>query len=238
MARRLPAATPARRRGLEEPAGPGPGDGRRGRRTGGPRASPARPRPARGGPLLRAWFAARSGDHERERQALEKLLERAPAGSRPWSGWPSSSCSPGGPSSAARLRARKAELDRAKIHYEILVTKPSAEAVRALRRDGAPGGGAGAVVRGPRPLVRGAGANARRAGGQRRPARGWNAPGAARAGPTLAGLLAELGPAPGPGRPIARAPRPRRPSPTTPRSPGSVSASTTARPPLGRSPRR
>src|SRR5260370_41586794 len=31
--------------------------------------------------------------------------------------------------SAARLRARKAELDRAKIHYEILVTKPSAEAV-------------------------------------------------------------------------------------------------------------
>ena len=36
----------------------------------------------------------------------------------------------GRPESAARLRARKAELDRAKIHYEMLVTKPSAEAVR------------------------------------------------------------------------------------------------------------
>src|SRR5262249_6632692 len=27
---------------------------------------------------VRAWFAARSGDQERERQALERLLERAP----------------------------------------------------------------------------------------------------------------------------------------------------------------
>ena len=36
----------------------------------------------------------------------------------------------GRPESAARLRARKAELDRAKIDYESLVTEPSAVAVQ------------------------------------------------------------------------------------------------------------
>ncbi len=79
---------------------------------------------------LRAWFAARSGDQERERQALEKLLERVPGKVQAVERLAELELLAGRPESATRLRARKAELDRAKIHYEMLVTKPSVEAVR------------------------------------------------------------------------------------------------------------
>jgi thioredoxin-like negative regulator of GroEL len=79
--------------------------------------------------VLRAWFAARSGNSENERQALEKLLERAPGQIEAVERLAELELLAGRPESAARLRARKAELDRAKIHYEMLVTKPSAEAV-------------------------------------------------------------------------------------------------------------
>jgi len=78
---------------------------------------------------LRAWFAARSGDQERERRALEKLVERAPGRVQAVERLAELELLAGRPESAARLRARKAELDRAKIHYEMIVTKPSAEAV-------------------------------------------------------------------------------------------------------------
>jgi enediyne biosynthesis protein E4 len=79
---------------------------------------------------LRAWYAARAGDPGRERQALEKLLARAPGQVGAVERLAELELLAGRPESAARLRARKAELDRAKMHYEILVTKPSVEAVR------------------------------------------------------------------------------------------------------------
>src|SRR5579883_2158370 len=78
---------------------------------------------------VRAWFAARSGDPERERQALEALLERAPGQVEAVVRLAELELRAGRPESATRLRARKVELDRAKIHYEMLVTQPSAEAV-------------------------------------------------------------------------------------------------------------
>jgi tetratricopeptide (TPR) repeat protein len=78
---------------------------------------------------LRAWFAAQSGDRERERQALETLLERVPCRVQAVERLAELELLAGRPERAARLRARKVELDRAKIHYEMIVTKPSAEAV-------------------------------------------------------------------------------------------------------------
>jgi tetratricopeptide (TPR) repeat protein len=79
---------------------------------------------------VRAWFAARAGDQEIERQALERLLERSPARVGAVERLAELELLAGRPEKAAQLRARKAELDRAKIHYEILVTKPSSEAIQ------------------------------------------------------------------------------------------------------------
>ena len=87
-------------------------------------------------------LATKSGSE----QALEKLLERAPGQIQAVERLAELELLAGHAESAARLRARKAELDRAKIHYELLVTKPSAEAIRILCRDGAAGGGAGPPV--------------------------------------------------------------------------------------------
>jgi tetratricopeptide (TPR) repeat protein len=78
---------------------------------------------------LRAWFAARSGEQEQERQALEELLELSPGKVQAVERLAELELLAGRPQSAARLRARKAELDRAKVHYELLVMKPSSEAV-------------------------------------------------------------------------------------------------------------
>jgi thioredoxin-like negative regulator of GroEL len=79
---------------------------------------------------LRWWFAARAGDAEHERLALEKLLERAPARVQAVERLAELELLAGRNESATRLRARKAKLDRDKIHYEMIVTKPSAEAIR------------------------------------------------------------------------------------------------------------
>src|SRR5262245_56202628 len=147
---------------------------------------------------LRAWFAARSGDPERERQALEELLERAPGRVQAVERLAELELRAGRPERAARLRARKVELDRAKIHYEMLVTKPSAEAVghcvemarlaevlgrlfeaRSLL----------SVARERSPGKRETGEALKRLERAR----------AAHAGLALAGLLAELGPAPAQG---------------------------------------
>jgi tetratricopeptide (TPR) repeat protein len=76
-----------------------------------------------------AWFAAQSGDRERERLALESLIERAPGRGEAVERLAELELLAGRPDRAAKLRARKAELDRSKTHYEILVTKPSREAV-------------------------------------------------------------------------------------------------------------
>jgi tetratricopeptide (TPR) repeat protein len=78
---------------------------------------------------LRVWFAAQAGDLERERLALEALLEHAPGRVQSVERLAELELLAGHSPAAARLRARKAELDRAKTHYEILVTKPSAEAI-------------------------------------------------------------------------------------------------------------
>jgi tetratricopeptide (TPR) repeat protein len=77
---------------------------------------------------LRAWFTAQAGDRERERQALGQLLESAPGRVQAVERLAELELLAGRAEAAARLRARKVELDRAKIHYEMLVTKPSAEA--------------------------------------------------------------------------------------------------------------
>ena len=76
-----------------------------------------------------AMNAAQAGDTERERQALERLLERAPGRGDAVERLAELELLAGRTDRASKLRARKAELDRAKTHYEILVTKPSAEAV-------------------------------------------------------------------------------------------------------------
>jgi thioredoxin-like negative regulator of GroEL len=78
---------------------------------------------------LRAWFAAQAGDSERERQALEALVEHSPGRVQAVERLAELELLAGRPEIAARRRARKVELDRAKTHYEILVTKPGAEAI-------------------------------------------------------------------------------------------------------------
>jgi tetratricopeptide (TPR) repeat protein len=146
---------------------------------------------------LRAWFAAQSGDPERERQALERLLERAPGRAQAVERLAELELRAGRPESAARLRARKVELDRAKIHYEMLVTKPSAEAV----------GHCVEMARLAEVLGRSFEARSlwsvalRRSPGNREAREALARLERARAAPaglTLAGLLAELGPAPAP----------------------------------------
>ena len=186
---------------------------------------------------LRAWFAARSGDQERERQALEKLLALRPARSRPWSGWPSSNCSPGGPRAPPGCRAEgRAGSGQDPLRDARDETQCGGSPPR--RRDGAPGGGAGPVVRGPLPLVRGTRTLARQSRGPRGPATTGTSQ-TARAGLTLAGLLAELGPA----RPRARRSLGRLSAPPAftddaeVRGP-SLHASTTVPPLPARSPRR
>jgi enediyne biosynthesis protein E4 len=146
---------------------------------------------------LRAWSAARSGDPERERRALEELLEHAPGRVQAVERLGELELLAGRPESAARLRARKAELDRSKIHYEILVTKPSAEAVghcvEMARLAEVLGRSFEARALWSVALKRSPGdREARDALERLERAR------AVRAGPTLAGLLAELGSVPSP----------------------------------------
>jgi tetratricopeptide (TPR) repeat protein len=143
----------------------------------------------------RAWFAARAGDPERERQALEELIGRAPGRVQAVERLAELELLAGRREGAARLRARKAELDRAKIHYEILVTKPSAEAVlhSAQMAHLAETLGRWFEARSLWSVVLERSPGDREAGEAR--ARLGRA-GSPRAGPTVAGLLAELGPAP------------------------------------------
>ena len=186
---------------------------------------------------LRAWFAARSGDQERERQALRDAA-RARA-------WPDPGRGAAGRARTARRTAggcrpaARAE-GRAGSGQDPL-RDPRDETQRGgsppLGRDGAPGRGAGPVIRGPVPLVRGTGAHARRSGGPR----SLDATGTSQSGPRRPDARRPPRRArPGcqllaPDRSVAR--DPHRPSWTTPPFPGSGSASSTARPPLGRFPR-
>ena len=143
---------------------------------------------------LRAWFAAQSGDQERERQALEELFTRVPGRVQAVERLAELELLAGRPESAARLRGRKAELDRAKIHYEMLVTKPSAEAVRhsveMARLAEVLGRSFEARCLWSVALEQSPGDREAREARSR-----LERAGAARTGLTLAGLLAELGPA-------------------------------------------
>jgi enediyne biosynthesis protein E4 len=78
---------------------------------------------------LRAWFAAQTGDFERERHVLEELLVCSPGRQPAVERLAELELRAGHAENAARLRARKAELDRARIRYEMLVTRPSEEAL-------------------------------------------------------------------------------------------------------------
>ena len=79
---------------------------------------------------LGVWFAAQAGDLEREHQRLEELLKIAPSHFPALERLAELELRAGRAERAARLRKRKAEMDLAKIRYEMLVTRPSAEAIR------------------------------------------------------------------------------------------------------------
>jgi tetratricopeptide (TPR) repeat protein len=73
---------------------------------------------------LRAWFASREGDRERERRALADLVALEPSNLRALERLAELELGAGRERDAARLRARKAELDRAKSQYHILLFGP------------------------------------------------------------------------------------------------------------------
>jgi tetratricopeptide (TPR) repeat protein len=74
----------------------------------------------------RAWFAAAAGDADREEQALRRLVARSPDHLRAVERLAELVFLSGRVEESARLRARKAELDRAKAQYEILLFRPDA----------------------------------------------------------------------------------------------------------------
>ena len=120
-------ATPRRPGGLARPARAGDGDGRRGRVAGRP-APPA----GRGASSPPRCSSCAPGSRPPPATPIER--------SRPCGGWwrdPPITCGPwsdsrsslflaGRAEESARLRARKAELDRAKAQYEILLFRPDA----------------------------------------------------------------------------------------------------------------
>ena len=146
---------------------------------------------------LRAWFAARSGDQEREQQALEKMLECVPGKVQAVERLAELELLAGRPESAARLRAegragsRQDSLRDARDEAQCGGSSPR-------RRNGAPCRGAGPVVRGPLPLVRGIGALAQRSGSPRGPvATGTSQSDPRRADPRRAPRRARPGSSPG-----------------------------------------
>ena len=75
---------------------------------------------------LRAWFAARAGDDPGESKALAALIAIEPADLRSIERLAELELKAGRPDEAARLRARKAEFDRSKAEYEIVLFLPDA----------------------------------------------------------------------------------------------------------------
>jgi len=70
---------------------------------------------------FRAWLAARRGDRDDERQNLERRVSLGPADTRPLERLAVLAWEAGEPDRASTLRARKAELDRAKDRYRRLL---------------------------------------------------------------------------------------------------------------------
>ena len=75
---------------------------------------------------LRAWFAGLSGDEPAERKALVELLAIEPANLKSLERLAELELRAGRPEESSKLRARKAELDRAKAQYEIVLFLPDA----------------------------------------------------------------------------------------------------------------
>jgi predicted Zn-dependent protease len=75
---------------------------------------------------LRAWFAGIAGDSDREEQALRQLVARSPDRLQALERLAELLFLSARAEESARLRARKAELDRAKAQYEILLFRPDA----------------------------------------------------------------------------------------------------------------
>ncbi|MFO0957006.1 MAG: FG-GAP-like repeat-containing protein [Isosphaeraceae bacterium] len=75
---------------------------------------------------LRGWFAARSSDEATERAALKELLALEPMNLRAIERLAELELRAGDEAEAARLRARKAELDLTKAEYEVLLFLPDA----------------------------------------------------------------------------------------------------------------
>ncbi len=161
---------------------------------------------------LRAWFAAREGDPERERRALVELVAMAPGYIQAFERLVGLTVRAGAVEQAARLRARKTELDRIKTLYSDRLFQPNPVADSANLARWAEALGRWFEARGWWSLAsrrdpgnpEAASALGRIAAAERRAA----------AGPTLDGLLAGLGPAeldgrghPAP-RPAADGPRP------------------------------
>jgi tetratricopeptide (TPR) repeat protein len=77
---------------------------------------------------LRAWFAERAGDEQKEGLALRELVDLEPANLRALERLAELELRAGRVGESARLRARKAELDRAKAQYESRLFEPDASA--------------------------------------------------------------------------------------------------------------
>ena len=116
---------------------------------------------------LGAWFAARSHDQERERQALEMLLENFPGKTQAVERLAELELLAGRTERSARLSARKSRAGPGEAPLRDARDEAQQRGDTSCCRNGASGRGAGPKVRGSLPLVRGPGAQVRRPGGNR-----------------------------------------------------------------------
>ena len=148
VARRLPAASPRGCPGLARPAGLGGGDeSRRGGREALKHLPAEVSTPAQVHKLA-AWFAARRGDVESERRALERLIAADPADFAALDRLAELAVKNGQPDRAAELRREKTEIER---RSSAIPATPRAAPADARR------GGDGPPGRAARPTVRGQG---------------------------------------------------------------------------------
>ena len=148
---------------------------------------------------IRAWFAARAGDLRAERRTLERLVAIAPGRLGALDRLAGLAKQAGDEAEAARLRGRKAELDQILERYRERLFKPDPAAAAEELAGHAESLGRLFEARAWWELAasRGLVPPSRREGALERLAR---AEADRRGAATLAGLLADLGPAPDPSR--------------------------------------
>jgi enediyne biosynthesis protein E4 len=83
---------------------------------------------------LRAWLAGMAGDVATERRAFEQIIAREPGSLRALARLADLATTEGRPDEAARLRARRAELNRIKYDYQVGVDKLDPSTAPALAR--------------------------------------------------------------------------------------------------------